>query len=189
MASWLDSLRKRHGKLYGKMQNDLKEAEYYKERKEGYSDSVKSDNERKKREKEEEAERVAKEKAEQERQEALEARRVELIESLPEEDTSKDAKKVAVRFQDGQSGQRQFSPDSLVFDLFNWVDAIFEMEREKVVLTSMNGKILLKWDEETNGKSLKDIGLGRNTGFRVSEAQNEEETIGEEQHAEENEQS
>jgi len=189
MASWLDSLRKRHGKLYGKMQNDLKEAEYYKERKEGYSESVKSDNERKKREKEEEAERVAKEKAEQERQEALEARRVELIESLPEEDTSKDAKKVAVRFQDGQSGQRQYSPDALVSDLFNWVDAIFEMEREKVVLTSMNGKILLKWDEETNGKSLKDIGLGRNTGFRVSEAQDEEETIGEEQHAEENEQS
>ena len=123
------------------MQTDLKEAEFYKERKEGYSESVKSDNQRKQREKEAAVEREAKEKAEKERQEAVEARRVELRESLPDEDTSNDAKKIALRFQDGQSGQRQFSPDSPVSDLFNWVDAIFEMEREKVVLTSMNGNL------------------------------------------------
>lgn len=187
MKAWLHSLRKRHGKLYAKLQKHLKELEYYTERKEGYSESVKNDNERNKREKEEEAQRVANEKAEKERKEVVEARRVELKALLPEEDTSKDAKKVALRFQDGQSGQRQFSPDSSVSDLFNWIDAIFEMEREKVVLTSMNGKITLKWDEETNDRLLKDIGLGRNTGFRASEAQEKEETKGEEEEDEEEE--
>lgn len=167
--------------MYAKMQKDLKDAEFFKEREEGYSESVKSDNERKKQEKEEEAVRAAREKAEKERQEALEDRRVELRESLPEEDMSKDAKKVALRFQDGQSGQRQFSSNSVASDLFNWIDAVFEMEREKVVLTSMNGKITLKWDEETNDRLLEDIGLGRNTGFRVSEAQGEKEEEKEEE--------
>lgn len=173
MASWLNTLRKRHAKLYVKLQTDLKEAEYFRERKEGYSESVKSDQERKEREKEEQKLQLAKEKAEKERQEAVARRREELKENLPEEDQSADAKKVAIRFPDGRSGQRQFSPDTPVSDLLNWVDAMFEMEREKVVLTSMNGKIAVTWDEETNDRLLSEIGLGRNTGFRVSEAQEE----------------
>lgn len=173
MASWLNTLRKRHAKLYAKLQVALKEAEYYRERKEGYSESVKNDQERKEREKKEQKLRLAREKVEKERQEAVATRREELKENLPDEDESADAKKVALRFPDGRSGQRQFSPDTPVSDLLNWVDAIFEMEREKVVLTSMNGKVTVTWDEEMNDKSLSDIGLGRNTGFRVSEAQEE----------------
>eukprot|EP00980_Cylindrotheca_fusiformis_P007795 scaffold1669_cov129-Cylindrotheca_fusiformis.AAC.6 len=173
MASWLDSLRKRHAKQYLVMQTDLKEAQYSKERREGYSESIKSDIEKKKREKEEAAKRLAEEEAEKARVEALEKRREELRETLPEEDTSKDAKKIAVRFADGRSGQRQFSPNQPVSDLFNWVDAMYEIEREKVVLTAMNGKRSFTWSDEDNYKSLKDSGLGRNTGFRVTEKKEE----------------
>jgi hypothetical protein len=169
MASWLDALRKRHAKQYTSMQTNLKEAKYYKERLVGYSDSVKSDNERKQREKEEEAKRLVEEAAEKERQEAIELRREELKESLPGEDKSPTAKKIALRFADGRSGQRQFSPDQPISDVFNWVDAMYEIEREKVLLTTMNGKRTFIWDEEENATSLKDTGLGRNTGLRVTE--------------------
>jgi hypothetical protein len=180
MASWLDSLRKRHAKQYSAMQTDLKEAQYYQERQEGYSKSVKNDNERKQREKEEKAKRLAEEEAEKERQEAIVKRRQELQESLPEEDKSKEAKKIALRFADGRSGQRQFSPKQPISDLFNWVDAMYEIEREKVVLTAMNGKQTFAWNEEENTKSLKEAGLGKSTGFRVTEKKEEAEEKDEE---------
>ncbi len=82
MAAWLNALRKRHGKQYNGMQSELKEGEYFKERTEGYRESVQSDIERKDREKKEEDERLEKEKAEEERKEAIEKRRKELKESL-----------------------------------------------------------------------------------------------------------
>jgi hypothetical protein len=166
MASWLNALRKRHGKQYTAMQTVLKELQYFKERKEGYTESKKSDKERQKREKEEEEKRLAAEKAEQERQEELEKRRKELKEALPEESKAKDAKKVALRFADGRSGQRRFDPDQPLTDIFNWVDAIFEIERETVILTTMNGKQKFEWEE--GEKTLEEAGLGKNTGLRVS---------------------
>jgi hypothetical protein len=169
MAAWLDSLRKRYSKQYRAMQTELKEAQYFKERKEGYTESMQNDAEREKREKEEAAKKAAEEKAEKERLAAIETRRKELKESLPEEPTSRDAKKVRVRFADGRAEQRRFSADEPLSSIFNWVDAMFEMEREKVTLTTMNGKQTFTWDEETNDKSLADAGLGRMTGFRVSE--------------------
>ena len=170
MTSWLDALRKRHAKQYNSMLTDLKEAQYFKERKEGYSESVKSDKERKRREKEEEAKRLAEEEEEKQRQEAIVKRRLELKESLPaEEKASNKAKKIAVRFADGRSGQRVFSSDQPIRDVFNWVDAYYEMEREIVVLTTMNGKQSFVWNEEEVDKSLEDVGLGKSTGFRVTE--------------------
>ena len=174
MAAWLNALRKRHAKQYSAMQKELKEMKWYKERKEGYHDSVQSDVKREEREKEEEEKRLADEEAEKERLEALEKRREELKSSLPEEDTSSDAKKIAVRFPDGRSGQRRFSPDQPLSDIFNWVDAMYEMEREKVVLTTMNGQKTFSWDEETNDQSLDEAGLGRMAGFRVSEKKEED---------------
>ena len=169
MVSWLDSLRKRHAKQYNSMQRVLREAQYFKERKEGYSESVKSDKERKQREKEEEEKRIAEEEAEKERQEAIMKRREDLKESLPEEETSPEAKRIAVRFADGRAGQRAFSPDQPICDVFNWVDAHYEIEREVVVLTTMNGKTTLRWNEEDMKKTLEEIGLGKITGFRVTE--------------------
>lgn len=148
------------------MQTVLKELQYFKERKEGYTESKKSDKEREKREKEEEEKRLAAEKAEQERLEELEKRRKGLKEALPEEPKGKDTKKVALRFADGRSGQRRFSPEQPLTDIFNWVDAMYEVERENVILTTMNGKETFEWEEI--GKTLEEAGLGKNTGFRVS---------------------
>jgi hypothetical protein len=156
------------------MQSELKEGEYFKERTEGYRESVQSDIERKDREKKEEDERLEKEKAEEERKEAIEKRRKELKESLPEEDTSGKAKKIAIRFADGRKGQRRFAPTEPLSAVLNWVDAIYEVDREKVVLTSMNGKQTMFWDDETNDKTLHEAGFGKNTGFRVAEKEEKE---------------
>jgi hypothetical protein len=173
MAAWLNALRKRHAKQYSAMQTELKEVQYFQERKDGYRDSVQSDIERKEREKAEEAKRLAEEKAEKDRQETIEKRRKELKSSLPEEDTSGEAKKIAIRFADGRSGQRRFSPDQPLSVVFNWVDAMYEIEREKVILTTMNGQNNFTWNDETNDKTLDEVGLGRTTGFRVAEKKEE----------------
>ena len=68
MAGWLNALRKRHAKQYKVMQTELKEIEYFKERKEGYKESVKADIKRKEEERVEEEKRLAAEKEEQEKE-------------------------------------------------------------------------------------------------------------------------
>ena len=166
MASWLNSLRKRHGKQYLAMQTVLKELLYFKERKEGYQESKKSDKERQKREQKEAQRLLEEQQAEQERLEALEDRRKDLLKNLPQEATGKDAKKIALRFADGRSAQRSFHPDQPLTDVFNWVDAMYELERETVILTTMNGKQTLVWGDHP--KTLMDAGVDKNTGFRVS---------------------
>ena len=148
------------------MQTVLKDLQYFKERKEGYTESKKSDKEKQKREKEEEEKRLNAEKAEHERLKIIEKRREELKESLPDEAKGKDVIKIALRFPDGRSGQRRFSPGQPLTDIFNWVDAMYEIERETVLLTTMSGKQTFEWEEDT--KTLEDAGLGKNTGFRVS---------------------
>jgi len=131
---------------------------------------VVSDVERRKREKIEEEERIAKEKAENERAEMVERRREELRASLPEEPGKDvlDAFTIALRFPDGRAGQRRFTHDTPVSVVFNWVDSGFEMEREQVVLTTMNGQKSFTW-EEAESMPLGDSGLGRMTGLRVTE--------------------
>jgi hypothetical protein len=57
---------------------------------------------------------------------------------------------------------------------------MYEIEREKVVLTAMNGKQTFAWNEEENTKSLKEAGLGKSTGFRVTEKKEEAEEKDEE---------
>ena len=176
MADWMKTLRKKHSQYYQALQKQYQEMEYYKERTEGFSESVKSDKERQAQEAKEKAEQKAKEEAEAKRQAELAERRKELLESLPEDVKSgSNVKKISLRFADGRSGQRGFSPDQPLSMLFNWVDALFEMEREKVMLTSMNGKLTFSWDEETNDTKLEDAGLGKMTAFRVSEKAEDEE--------------
>lgn len=173
MASWMNALRKRHGKQYQNMQTELKELQLYQERKEGYVDSVQSDNERKLKEAQEEAERKAQEIKEAARQAEIDARRQELQQSLPEDmKNGSNVKKIAIRFPDGRSGQRGFASDQPLSMVFNWVDAMFEIERETVVLTTMNGKQTFSWDDDEtkSGKTLEDVGLNKMTAFRVTEA-------------------
>ena len=171
MASWMNALRKRHGKQYEVMQTEFTELQLYKERKEGYIDSVQSDNQRKAKEAQEEAERKAKEVKEAARQAEIDARRQELEQSLPEDIKSgSNVKKIALRFPDGRTGQRGFASDQPLTVLFNWVDAMFEIERETVVLTTLNGKQTFSWEGDENTTTLEDAGLNKMTAFRVSQA-------------------
>ena len=170
MASWMNALRKRHGKQYQSMQTMYKENQYALERRDGYIDSVQSDTERKLKEAKEEAERKKKEVKEAARQAGIDARRQELKDSLPEDLTSGDnVKKIKLTFADGRSGLRGFASDQPLSVVFNWVDAMFETEREKVVLTTLNGKQTFSWNEEDIEEiTLEDSGLKKMTAFRVS---------------------
>jgi len=173
MASWMNALRKRHGKQYQSMQTELKELQLYQEREEGYVGSVQSDNERKLKEAQEEAERNAQEIKEAARQAEIDTRRQELQQSLPEDvKNGSNVKKIALRFLDGRSGQRGFASDQPLSVVFDWVDAMFEIEREIVVLTTLNGKQTFSWndDETKSGKTLEDAGLNKMTAFRVTVA-------------------
>lgn len=171
----MNALRKRHGKQYEVMQTELKELQLYIERQEGYIDSVQSDNDRKLREAQEEAERKAREVKEAARQAEIDARRQELQQSLPEDVKSGgNFKKIALRFPDGRSGQRGFAADQPMSVLFNWVDAMFEIERETVVLTTLNGKQTFSWEGEENETTLEEAGLKKMTAFRVSQVTEDE---------------
>jgi hypothetical protein len=175
MAAWLNALRKRHAKQYAAMHHELKEAQLFQERKEGYKSSVMSDVQRREQERIEQEERIAKEKEEKERAEMLKRRREELRELLPQE-PGKDMANVmtiALRFADGRTGQRRFTPDTPLSMLFNWVDAMFEMEREIVILTTMDGKRSFTW-EDAEEVSLTGSGLGQMTGLRVTVKKPEE---------------
>lgn len=143
--------------------------EIRKERTKGYVESIQSDTERKKQEEKAKAEQKAKEMAEAERLQALKDRRKELKASLPADvKGGANVKRVSLRFADGRSGQRGFSSDQPLSVLFNWVDALFELERETVILTTLNGKLTLSWDEQSvNDITLEDAGLGKLTAFRV----------------------
>lgn len=152
------------------MHHELKEAQLFKERKEGYKSSVTSDVERRAQERVAEEQRIAKEQAEMERVELLRRRREELRASLPDEPGADevDVMTIALRFPDGRAGQRRFTRDTTMNTVFNWVDSTFEMEREALLLTTLNGQKSFTWDG-VKGLILADSGLGKMTGFRVSE--------------------
>ena len=178
MAAWLNALRKRHAKQFASMQLEVREEQLFNERREGYKDSVQADRERQERERREEMERKAREKVEKQRREAIERRREELRESLPDEpdSSSTDSKTIALRMSDGRSLQRRFYSHTKLGTLFDWVDVSFELERERVVLTTMNGQKTFDWDtvKENKDATLSDVGLGRMAGFRVSESSPDE---------------
>lgn len=171
----MNELRKRFSKQYAAMQLEMREAQLLQERREGYKSSVQSDTERKLREKKEEAERLAKEKIEKERLDALEKRREEFLQSLPEPPGPevKDAITISIRCSDGRTEKRRFESDVQLSLVFNWADATFKMEREVTILTTMNGKQTFSWDDASEEKSLKEAGLGRMVGFRVTEKKEE----------------
>ena len=168
MAAWLNAVRKRHLKLYGIMQTELRELELFHERKAGYKESVKADIENKQREEREEAERIARVEAEKKRAEELQQRRKTIEEKLPEEPEKSDqnARTVALRLADGRSAQRRFPSDASLETVFGWVDVVFEIEQETVTLTTMNGKLSFSWEDRET--TLEESGLPKMAGLRVS---------------------
>jgi hypothetical protein len=168
MAAWLNALRKRHAKQYATMQLDLKEQLLHVERVEGYKESIQSDTERQARERREELKRIAKQQAEEERLEAIQQRRGDLRATMPDEPPkdAPDARTVALRLADGRSSQRRFNAQTPLSAIFNWVDVTFEIERETVVLTTMNGASSYEWKDSDS--TLEDTSFGRMTGLRVT---------------------
>jgi len=172
MASWLLSLRNRHKKMYASMHRDLAEMEFLRERISGYSESLKENKAIEDREKQQEETRREMERKEKEHLERIRARRKELVSSLPPEPALGDERNVitiALRFQDGRSGRRRFMPDTLIHVVFDWVDAMFDIEREKVELSTMTGQQTFTLSTTSADVTLEDVGLGKLTGLRVTE--------------------
>jgi len=184
LIAWMTSIRKRHLREYARLQHARKEMELLRERSEGYASSMKEDKAREEKEerelqlKREEEERELKRKAE------LEERRKALLEGLPEEPEAgitEGIMTIALRFGDGKRDQRRFvAGESSVNDVFNWIDAVHGLEREKVELSTMNGAKKFVYVEEnedgddTEGGGndvvlLEDAGLGKMTALRVAE--------------------
>ena len=183
MSLWLNTLRKRHAKQYAAMQHHIREARLYTERVRGYVDSQVDDENREMKERQAKAEAKAKEEEEKRRREAMEQRRAELLESLPDEPEAGGANTItiALRFADGRTGRRRFdAEDATMGDVFNWVDAVYKMERERIELSTMTGQKKFVFGEDgTSGMTLRDAGLGKMTGLRVIEIEPEEDIEGE----------
>ena len=174
MASWLNALRKRHKKQYANMQHEIKEMELFQERTKGYKKSILEDTTREQREKEEEERKQQLEEERREKELALQERRKELLANLPEEPSPASGQNnrvvtIALRFTDGKKGQRRFLDTVEMEQVFNWVDAEFELERESVILTTMNGSLSFDYVSVVEeGILLKDSGLGKMAALRVT---------------------
>jgi UBX domain len=184
MAAWLNALRKRHARQYVEMQTQLQELEHFRQRQEGYHSSVTSDTAQRAKEHREAAERQAEQAAAKLHKESILARRQELRKALPLEPDADmpNVKTIALRLPNGQSAQRRFAPETKLETLFNWVDVDFEMERETVVLTTLNGQQSFSWHDSViaadvdgnNEKTLADAGLSKMTGLRVTKHKKKE---------------
>ena len=176
LAAWLNALRQRHQPLYRKLQKRRQEVQWAQERAAGYKGSAAADAAAQKRREEEAAERKRQERANEAQKAAIQARRDALRAALPPEvdSTTKGVRTVALRFADGRTGQRRFAPDASLADVFNWIDALFEMERETITLWTMNGKQSFEWKDGDDGDddgmpTLAEAGLGPMVGLRVME--------------------
>ena len=179
IMNWANTIRKRHIREFAKLQHDRKEMKLFKERTDGYKESMKEDRAREEREERELQVKKEEEEKERLRKEKLERRRQELLDALPEEAEagSEGVITIALRFGDGSRDQRRFvAEDTSVNDVFNWVDATHGLEREKIELSTMNGSKTFAYveeedddDEERENISLDEAGLGKMTALRVTE--------------------
>ena len=172
-----------------------------KERSEGYMRSIEEDAIREKKEEEElQRKREEEEKMERRRKE-MEQRRGELLENLPEEpENGEGVMTVALRFQSvpsnaAASTQRRFSKNDTMNDVFNWIDATHGLERETIILSTMNGSRSFRYvedkgenddqeeEKEIDGgdamiqeenMTLEQAGLGRMTALRVTKMATED---------------
>jgi hypothetical protein len=200
MINWTNTIRKRHIREFAKLQHDRKEIQLLKERNEGYVTSMKEDKARE--EKEDLEARAKKEMEEKERlrKEKLEERRKGLIETLPDEPEVGETGviTIALRFTDGSRDQRRFVADTTSMnDVFNWVDAMHGLEREKIELSTMNGSKTFVYveeecdeEEESGGENmtLEETGLGKMTALRVTEIVTDDDAADKEEEDDDDEQ-
>ncbi|KAL7489284.1 hypothetical protein ACHAW6_014859 [Cyclotella cf. meneghiniana] len=195
LIAWVTSVRKRHLREYAKLQHDRKEILLMKERSEGYMRSIEEDAIRQKKEEEELQRKREEEEKIQRRIGKMEQRRLELFQSLPEEpENGEGVMTVALRFQSVPSNataatQRRFLKNDTINDVFNWIDATHGLERETIILSTMNGSRSFRYvedkgekddqeeEEESDGNgdmiqgenmTLEEAGLGRMTALRVT---------------------
>ena len=173
MVAWLNALRKRHVKQYASMQLELKEVALMKERTEGYTSSIQSDVQREQKEEEERQEEIKQQQLAQEHMEKIQQRREQLKESLLEEPTGTNVITIALRFMmtptTSTTTKRKFDKEiHTLGDIFNWIDAMFEIERETISLSTMNNSRSFTYKEHEQ-MTLKDAGFSKMTALRVSE--------------------
>ena len=198
LISWMNTIRKRHLREYNKLQFDRKEFQLLKERTEGYAESQQLDQEREEKDKLEKQKKKEEEEKEKARIQRIVNRRKELLENLVEEpDMGEDGViTIALRFTDGikrdmTTCKRRFDASTTTTnDVFNWIDAVHEMERETVELSTMNGAKKFIYDEDSGEEqTLEDVGLGKMTALRVSEIVKVEDDAEEDETGEEEEES
>lgn len=176
MMAWLNALRKRHAKQYASMQLELKELALMKERTQGYTSSIQSDLQRQQKEEQERQDEIKQQQLAQEHMEQTQQRRLQLKESLPDEPTTTgtDTITIALRFittatTTTSNTKRKFDKEiHTLGDVFNWIDAIFEIERETISLTTLSNPRSFTYDEHEK-MTLKDAGFSKMTALRVSE--------------------
>jgi len=176
LISWMNTIRKRHLREYNKLQHDRREFQLLKERTEGYIESQQQDKAREEKEKMEKEKKKEEEEKEKARIQQIIDRREELLENLVEEpDMGEEGViTIALRFTDGvkrdmSTCKRRFDAStSTTNDVFNWIDAVHEIEREKVELSTMNGAKKFIYEDKKE-QTLEGAGLGKMTALRVSE--------------------
>jgi len=178
MAAWLNALRKRHVKQYASIQMELKEFALSKERSQGYSNSIQSDGRRIQEEKHKQAQEEERQRLAKQRMEMIQERRQQLYDSLPEEPTNNNNNviTIALRFVSSSPTtatnhniKRRFNNDTPMETVFNWIDAMFEIERETVSLSTMTGQVQKFTWEESQTITLEQAGFRKMTGLRVTE--------------------
>jgi hypothetical protein len=176
MAGWLNELRKRHVKEYIKLQKVLQEQQIQQERIQGYRGSIRDDLQQREREERERIAGMERQRIEEERISAIQKRREELRASLLSSDEDVvGGIPVALRFADGRNGKRIFAPTTSLSQIFNWVDGIYEMEREDIILTTLNGKQQFEWKDEEDEEELPTLEtFGKMVAFRVTQKKKKE---------------
>lgn len=171
---WLQSLKKRHSKQYKSMKVDIQEQKYLQERISNYHQSIQQDIHREQVELEQQREEERKQKEKEERIQFYQCRRQEMKERFPQEplltSSEKDVYTIALRFTDGSQkpSQRRFHSHDTLEHVFNWMDITYEIERERIVLTTMNGSQSWKYSDSMDQLTLKDSGLGKMMALRVT---------------------
>jgi len=171
------------------LQHDRKERILLRERSEGYKRSIVEDRQREEKE-ELELKKIQEEKErEEERLKKIEERREELLQNLGEEPKNgEDVITIALRFTNVSSTnnesatQRRFIKSDTVNAVFNWIDAMHGLERERISLTTMNGSKSFVYVEEKDSEkkeveeetaeqgdviTLEEAGLSKMTALRV----------------------
>ena len=177
-SSWVSTVRKRYFKQYAKLQFNLKEKQLLLERNANYRQSIVEDGERELREEEERRKKMQEEERERERLEMIQERRKQLLEELREEPP--EGITIALRFQTVSSTdptastQRKFAKSDTMNTIFNWIDAMHGLEREKIGLCTMNGSRNFVYDDGED-LTLEEVGLGKMTALRVLEREVEKE--------------